>query len=227
VKLGPSVTQSRPTNLETAQSLLARRRMTPFYRFLGVASWPFLHGLYRLEVRGLERLPSEGGYVLASNHASNFDPWLLGMPLYPERQLRFMAKSELFNPVLAPFVWAGGGFPVKRGERDLEAIETAVSLVRAGEIVVMFPEGTRQKKGLNKKFEARPRTGTARIALEAGVPLVPAAIEGTGRLSRLERLRVAFGAPVPLDDLRGEKPDAALVATERLMDAIAELRRDL
>ena len=75
-------------------------------------------------------------------------------------------------------------------------------LVREGNVVVMFPEGTRRKKGLLKKHQARARSGAARIALEAGVPLVPAALAGTDRLLTLGPLRIAFGAPIELDDLR-------------------------
>ena len=92
--------------------------VSPLYLFVGTLSWPFVRGLYRLRVRGLEHLP-EGGFVLAANHTSNFDPWPLGIPLLPHRQLRFMAKSELFNPVLAPLLRAGGAFKVRRGEGDL------------------------------------------------------------------------------------------------------------
>ena len=105
------------------------------------------------------------------------------MALFPRRYLRFMAKSELFWFPLGPFIAACGAFPVRRGERDLEAIETAVRLCREGHVVVMFPEGTRREKGLRKRHEARWRSGAARIALEAGVPLVPAAIAGTAELS--------------------------------------------
>jgi 1-acyl-sn-glycerol-3-phosphate acyltransferase len=92
----------------------------------------------------------------------------------------------------------------------------------------MFPEGTRRTKGLVKRFEARPRSGAARIALEAGVPLVPAAVHGTDKLTRFGRLSVAYGAPVDLDDLRGlDVAEAAQVATERLMARIAELEASL
>ena len=92
---------------------------------------------------------------------------------------------------------------MRRGEKDTVAIETATQLCRDGHIVVMFPEGTRRKKGLRKRHEARAHSGAARIALDAGVPLIPAGISGTDRLGRLARLRVAYGAPIPLDDLQG------------------------
>jgi 1-acyl-sn-glycerol-3-phosphate acyltransferase len=196
----------------------------PLYLFVGALSWPVVKGLFRLRARGLEHIP-EGGFVLAANHTSNFDPWPLGIPFLPRRQLRFMAKSELFNPLLAPLLRAGGAFKVRRGEGDLEAMRTAADLAKAGEIVVMFPEGTRQRKGLRKKHAARPHTGAARIALAAGVPLVPAAIVGTDRLSRLGPLRVAFGAPIDVSDLDGtDTKTAARVATDRLMEAIEGLK---
>jgi 1-acyl-sn-glycerol-3-phosphate acyltransferase len=197
------------------------------YLFIGLLSWPVVKGLYRLRARGLEHLPA-GGFVLAANHTSNFDPWPLGIPFLPRRQLRFMAKSELFNPLLAPLLRATGAFKVRRGEGDLEAIRTAAELVRAGEIVVMFPEGTRQRKGLRKRHQARPHSGAARIALTAGAPLVPAAISGTDRLSRLGPLRVAYGPPLDLADLDGLDPKrASVIATERLMEAIEELKTTL
>src|SRR6266550_4288453 len=201
--------------------------VAPLYLFVGVLSWPFVRGLYRLRVRGLEHLP-EGGFVLAANHTSNFDPWPLGIPLLPHRQLRFMAKSELFNPVLTPLLRAGGAFKVRRGEGDIEAMRTATELVRQGEIVVMFPEGTRRRKGLRKKHVARAHTGAARIALGAGAPLVPAAIAGADRLSRLGPLRVAYGEPLDLSDLDGlETKVAAETATDRLMARIEELLASL
>ena len=166
--------------------------------------------------------------MLAANHTSNFDPWPLGLPLWPKRQLRFMAKSELFNPVLTPLLRAGGAFKVRRGEGDVEAMRTAMQLVREGEVVVMFPEGTRRVKGLRKKHVARAHTGAARIALGAGAPLVPAAIKGTDRLARLGPLRVAFGEPLDLSDLKGlELKQAAEIATERLMARIEELYESL
>ena len=203
------------------------RAVLPVYLLTATISWPFVKLGFRLRARGIEQLP-EGGFVLAANHTSNFDPWPLAIPLFPRRQLRFMAKSELFNPILKPVLLGGGAFPVRRGEADLGAVRRAVELVRDGEIVVMFPEGTRRRKGLHKKHEARAHTGAARIALGAGAPLVPAAIKGTDRLSRLGPLRVAFGRPIPVDDLRGQEiSPAAREATERLMAEIRELEASL
>jgi 1-acyl-sn-glycerol-3-phosphate acyltransferase len=201
--------------------------VAPVYLFIGLVSWPIVMGLYRLRARGQEHLP-EGGFVLAANHTSNFDPWALGIPLLPQRQLRFMAKSELFNPLLAPILRGGGAFKVRRGEGDVEAVRTAVDLVRDGEIVVMFPEGTRREKGLRKKHVARAHTGAARIALGAGAPLVPAAIKGTDRLARLGPLRVVFGEPLDLSDLEGlDIKSASEEATTRLMARIEELHSTL
>jgi 1-acyl-sn-glycerol-3-phosphate acyltransferase len=109
------------------------------------------------------------------------------------------------------------------------AVQTAIRLAREGNVVVMFPEGTRRKKGLVKKHQARGRTGAARIAIEAGVPLVPAAVAGTDRLLALGPLRIAFGAPIELDDLRATRVmrRASQEATDRLMARIAELEASL
>ena len=211
-----------------SRAILGRVRPSPFYLLVGALSWPVLRGPYRLRAQGQENLPTDGGYVLAANHISNFDPWPLGLPLWPKRFLRFMAKSELYWWPLNHLINAGGGFPVRRGERDVEAMQYAVQLAREGNVVAMFPHGTRQRKGLVKKYQPKAHTGAARIALDAGVPLVPAAIAGTDRLSRFGPLRVRYGKPIALDDLSDKEPSAAAhEATERLMTEIERLRRDL
>ena len=214
--------------MDAGAEILGRVKPSPFYSLAAGVSWPVLRWLYRLRAEGKENLPTDEGYVLAANHISNLDPWPLGVPLWPKNFLRFMAKSELYWWPLNRLITAGGGFPVRRGERDLEAINTAVGLVRDGHVVAMFPHGTRQRKGLVKRYQPKAHTGAARIALEAGAPLVPAAIAGTDRLSRLGPLRVRYGKPVPLDDLRGEDPTlAAREATDRLMAEIERLGVDL
>jgi 1-acyl-sn-glycerol-3-phosphate acyltransferase len=196
-------------------------RPSPFYTFVAAISWPFIKWLYRLRAEGVGNLPQDGGYVLAANHVSNLDPWPLGIPIWPRRYLRFMAKSELFWWPLGPLIRAGGAFEVRRGERDVEAMKTAVDLVRQGHIVVMFPQGTRERKGLVKKYRPRAHTGAARIALDAGAPLVPAAIAGTDRLSRFGPLRVRYGEPLDVDGLDHR------AVTERLMTEIERLGEEL
>ena len=196
-------------------------RPSPFYLLVGALSWPVIRGLFRLRVEGMENLPPDGGYVLAANHTSNLDPWPLAMPLWPKHFLRFMAKSELYWWPLGAIITAGGGFPVRRGEGDIEAIRTAVQLARDGDIVAMFPHGTRQRKGLVKKYRPQAHPGAARIALEAGVPLVPAAIAGTDHLLQLRRLRVRYGKPLDID---GTDPREA---TDRLMVEIERLSENL
>ena len=208
--------------------MAAAPRPSWLYGIIAVLSWPILKTVFRHRARDAAKVPAVGGLVLAANHWSNFDPWPLGIPLFPRRFLRFMAKAELFWFPLGPIITAGGAFRVRRGEGDEEAIATAVALCRSGHAVVMFPEGTRRRKGLRKKHEARWRSGAARIALEAQVPLVPAAVAGTERLAKLGPLRVRYGDPVALDDLR-ELPlqKAANLATERLRLAVVELEESL
>lgn len=203
-------------------------RPPALYLLVGHASRPLMNLLLRPRVTGVENVPREGGFVLAPSHLSNFDPWAVGLPLFPWRFLRFMAKSELWWFPLGPVIKAGGAFKVRRGERDTAAIETAVGLAADGHAVVIFPEGTRRRKGLVKRREARAHTGAARVALAARVPLIPAAIKGTDNLRRLGPLRVAYGPAVPLDDLSGrDDRDAAQEATDRLMAAIDRLEETL
>src|SRR4051812_32788479 len=103
-------------------------RPAPLYTTIAAITWPVLRGVYRLSDRGVENIPAEGGFVLACNHLSSFDPWPLGMPLWPRYFLRFMAKSELYWWPLTYVLNGGGAFPVHRGKGDTQAIETAVAL---------------------------------------------------------------------------------------------------
>ena len=203
------------------------------YHFIGAVTAGPIRRLFRFRSTGEEHLPREGGFVLSANHMSNLDPWPLAIPLYPDRQLRFMAKAEMYRP---PFKWIlepAGAFPVRRGMADGEAMDRAVDLAKSGEVVAIFPEGTRRNKGrikklLKKGHRARPRSGAARVAIAAGVPLVPAAIGGTESLLKLGPLRDAYGPPIELDDLKHlDIRRASKIATERLMESIHELEKTL
>ena len=203
-------------------------RPTLLYSAIAAVSWPILRSAFRYRAFGADNLPRDGGYVLAAGHVSNLDPWALGLQIWPRRFLRFMGKSELFWFPLSLIIEGAGAFKVHRGQADREAIETAIELARAGNVIAMFPEGTRRKKGLRKKYEAGAHTGAARIALEANVPLVPAGVKGTDGLRRFAAWRVRYGAPIDIDDLRGrEMSEAARTATDRLMIEIHKLEGSL
>ena len=131
-----------------------------------------------------------------------------------------LGLGVLAIPGLGPIIAACGAFRVHRGRADREAIDTAVQLARDGHVIAMFPEGTRRRKGLRKRHTAHAHSGAARIAIDAGVPLVPAGIKGTNGLRRLERWRVRYGAPVEVSADPAE-------TTERLMAAIHELEGSL
>ncbi|HZS23853.1 MAG TPA: lysophospholipid acyltransferase family protein [Gaiellaceae bacterium] len=189
--------------------------------------YPALHAVWRQEEDGVEHIPS-GGFVLAANHVSNLDPFALGWALWPDRVVHWMAKAELHNGALDAVMRAFGTFPIRRGEVDTGALRAANELLRSGEVIGMFPEGTRRSKGLRKKFQPKPHPGTARIALTAGVPLVPAAISGTDRLTRRGPIRIRYGPAVQVDDLAGmPRRNASEIATERLMQAIESLYAEI
>jgi 1-acyl-sn-glycerol-3-phosphate acyltransferase len=198
------------------------------YSLIAGLSWPIARVLFRYRAYGTENLPPDTGYVLAAGHVSNLDPWPLGLSLWPRRYLRFMAKSELFWFPLGPVLKACGAFKVRRGQADLQAIETAVALAKEGNVIAMFPEGTRRRKGLRKRREAQAHTGAARIALLAGVPLIPAGIRGTNGLRSLQPWRVRYGPAIDVGDLDGlPAAEASRTATERVMAAIADLEASL
>ena len=202
-----------------------RDRPHPFYVAMGLVLWPLVRWPLRVKIYGREHLPKEGGFILVSNHLSYFDSYALAFPFFPHRQLRYMAKVELFKRPFKRILAAAGAFPVQRGGRDTETYRTAVRLAQSGKIVVIYPTGTREKIARRRNEVATANPGAARIALTAKVPLVPAALEGTERLPRPAKLTVAFGPPIPTDDLNGLPPkEAAKAATERMVAAMAELR---
>jgi 1-acyl-sn-glycerol-3-phosphate acyltransferase len=199
---------------------MAARADTPTVAFqlLAALSRPLVRSLFRLQVMGEQHLPT-GGFVLCANHLSGLDAWALSHPLFP-RHPRYMAKAELFRSPFRRLLAALGLFPVQRGS-SREAIVTAVRHAAAGRIVVIFPEGSRGRRAQSEG----PHTGAARVALAAGVPLVPAAVGGTDRARSLQRWRVSFGPPISLDDLRDEHPrHAAREGTRRLWERVLELQ---
>ncbi|CAN5248886.1 lysophospholipid acyltransferase family protein [soil metagenome] len=148
--------------------------------------------LYRVQLHGAEHIPSTGGVILAANHESLFDPWLLA--LATPRPVRYMAKSDLWRfPLVGRALDAFGAFPVERGAGDATAISNAAELLRRGEVLGIFPQGT------SKQLRQRPyHRGAARLALATGAPIVPIRLIDTRGLPRPGRPRaqVIVGEPI-------------------------------
>lgn len=166
------------------------------------------------------------GAVVACNH--NYGPDYVFLAIASPRELSFMAKVEAFewNPILTAILRAGGVFPVKRGKGDGVAIDTAVDLAKEGNLIAMFPEGTRSKSGVLM----RGKTGAARIALAAGVPIVPTIVTNSALVFKREHWRpvvtVRFGKSVvwQTNGTDGEEDsEAARAFTDVVMGEIAKM----
>lgn len=184
-------------------------------------------GAYRTRVIGIERVPA-GGAILAGNHVSYLDPALLWCKT--PRPTHFVAKSELWNTRLGWILERLWAFPVARGSADREMISTATSLLRAGELVGMFPEGTRNKSG-DADAMGQAHGGVAYIAQRAGVPIVPVGIANTEkawpkgqRFPRFPRVVISFGEPIDPASYEGDRKECIAAITADLMDRIAEQR---
>ncbi|HET9201180.1 MAG TPA: lysophospholipid acyltransferase family protein, partial [Dehalococcoidia bacterium] len=159
-------------------------RFLPFTHVLTkwLIGMPLRYLFFRAEVEGLDNIPSSGGAILVANHMSNFDPGLIGTTM--KRRIRFMAKQELFKPGLGLLLRLHGDFPVRRLERDSAAVRMAQQVVREGDILGMFPEGTRSKTASMN----RAHPGTALLALRTGVPVIPAGITGTEKIRDIQTI---------------------------------------
>ena len=192
---------STPAEAERPEKPLSLPSYRPwFYDLVRGTSALFLHTIFRLRVDGLDNIPLHGGVVLAPMHRSYLDTLAVGVSLN-KRRFRAMAKYELFFvPLIGRAIAMGGGFPVRRGVQDMEAYDTAMLLLHEGAMLLVFPEGTRNRHG-----KARPQLGAARLALDAGAALVPVAIAGTDRIRllppRFPKVTVIFGEPIAVDDL--------------------------
>lgn len=179
-----------------------------------------LLGAFRIRSLGVENVPSSGAVILAPNHFSFFDHFLLA--LYLRRKVRFMAKSELFKWPFDFIMSHGGSFPVRRGHNDVEAIRTAESILEREQVLAMYAEGGRSRSG---KI-GEPKRGLGRLALESGAPVVPVALHGTSEAKRLKRLRlpakvtVQFGEPIAFPKLSEVSPEAALEASRKVFEQV-------
>ncbi|TVY04547.1 lysophospholipid acyltransferase family protein [Cohnella terricola] len=173
--------------------------------------------LYRLEVRGVEQIPRDGPLVLCSNHKSLQDPITLG--IWVPRKVHYMAKEELFRiPLFGSLIRALGAFPVKRGGVSKEAIRTAITLLQGGNVMGIFPEGTRNESvGMGKR-------GAVTMAVRAKAVVVPVALVGEYRPFR--KMLAVYGAPIDLTPYAEQGTSESLEeATELIMSRIREMVR--
>ena len=189
---------------------------------LKIVLYPFYRLLFWYSVTGRENIPKTGGVIFSSNHLSYLDPvlWIIVI----RRRIRFMAKQELFkHPLLGWFLRRMDVFGVERGSGDMAAVKTAIRVVRNGEILGLYPEGTRSKDGK----PGRAKTGVALIAKAAKCDVVPAAVICRGKLRPFKRIRLVVGKPVSYQEIIDRAPDnsreSLRVAADYIMEQITTL----
>ncbi|MFA9556126.1 lysophospholipid acyltransferase family protein [Evansella sp. AB-rgal1] len=175
----------------------------------------FLRLFFRVKVIGKENIPENEGVLLCCNHIHELDPPFLGA--FIKRQTRFMAKSELFEaPILKSLLPKLGAFPIRRGMSDRQALRTGLKLLSEGELIGVFPEGTRSKSGKLGEGLA----GVGFFALRSNAYIVPSAIIGNYKL--FSQITLVYGKPIDMDKLREEKVSAE-EATNKIMAGIQKL----
>jgi 1-acyl-sn-glycerol-3-phosphate acyltransferase len=179
--------------------------MISVFRFL-ISS--YFNIFYKVYLHGMENIPKDGGVLLCSNHVGESDMLLIGYK--SKRLVRWMAKEELFKIPFARSLFKYlGAYPIKRGAGDIAAIKVSLGLLKNGEILGIFPEGTRTRN--KKKVKAKP--GAAMLALKAKVPILPVAIKRQGGF--FSRIDVIFGECYYLDERKFEN-DKTLTKSEIL-----------
>lgn len=179
--------------------------------------------MFKITVVGKENVPKDGNGVLCSNHISNYDP--LTMAVYLDRLPRFIAKKELFkNKLFGALLRNLEAFPVDReATMDMKAFKTAVNVLKGGELLGIFAEGTRVKEGEEKAAKA----GVAMFALKGNAPVIPVAISGKYKFRK--EVRIEFGEPMSLEEYRGARISSEMMVemTEKIMGKVQEMKVDL
>src|SRR6202046_628685 len=202
--------RAREKGVNPVVLLIVRAILTPFF-------------LIYLQMRriGREHIPAEGPVILAANHRSFFDPFVIGT--MTRRPVYYVAKQELFtyNRLLSWLLNALGAFPVARGAGDAETIETAEIILGRGDIVQMFPEGTRIRPGAL----GHPKRGVGRLALETGAPVIPMAVIGTeairkGWRIRPHKVRIRAGRALCFPVVQEPSKTLAAAVTDRIWPCV-------
>ncbi|HVB22543.1 MAG TPA: lysophospholipid acyltransferase family protein [Ktedonobacteraceae bacterium] len=220
--LPQSAQSAKPVAAKKPAKNLYEPYVTPpvLYHTIRYVALALLNIIVRLRVRGLYNVPKQGAFIISSNHLSWTDiPFI---PLYLRRKVVYMAKEEYYTSKLAWLVRFLGAFPVKRGEGDRQALRAGEEQLKKGNILTIFPEGTRSR---SRKM-AKAHAGMGMIALRSGVPVVPVAIWGSEKTFKKFRpqVTISYGEPMVLKP-KGKKVTRGDIneATEQVMRKIAEM----
>lgn len=200
-----------------------------FYTLVRLLLIVMLKPLFRYEVRGRRNIPKSGPVILAVNHVSYLDPVIVALAIGP-RPINFMAKSELLKiPVFGSLLKGLNTFPVKRGLADKGAIAHSLKLLSNGEVLLIFPEGTRIRN--NNGQLGKPYPGVTAIALKTGVPIVPIGLVGTDkvlpdgkRLPRFPKIEVRIGEVIQVEKISAkDRKEKEAELTNKVMGELERL----
>lgn len=186
-----------------------------FYKFARALCMVFIRILFRIRIIGGEHVPKDQGYILVSNHRSNFDPLFVACRI--KTRINYMAKAELFKfRPLGALLRAVGAFEVNRGTGDSGAIDYSVDLIKRGEVLGIFPEGTRSKDGALQRI----KSGASVIAMQTQADVLPCAVRFEGKLRFRSAVTVSYGPLIRFSELRftpGENSPREIKASNKLI----------
>jgi 1-acyl-sn-glycerol-3-phosphate acyltransferase len=193
------------------------------YELVRVVITGIAYTFFRMRPIAAENVPASGPVILAPNHFSFFDHFFLAAAL--RRKVRFMAKSQLFNPPMQFIYHHGGVFPVRRGHRDEEAFVTAETILQRGGCVAMYCEGGRSRTG---KLSEQAKPGIGRLALETGAAVVPVAIHGSSHVRNWKRLQfpkvtVQYGEPFAFERVAAPSREQSQATADEIFGEIKQL----
>jgi 1-acyl-sn-glycerol-3-phosphate acyltransferase len=194
------------------------------YELTRVITSLYAYTFLRVRAISSEKVPGNGPVILAPNHFSFMDHFLMGC--YIRRKVRFMAKSQLFKPGPMQFIYTHGGvFPVRRGARDEETFITAETILARGAAITMYCEGGRSRTG---KVAEQAKRGIGRLALETGAPVVPIAIHGSSRIRNWKRLQfpkttVQYGDALRWERVEHPTPEQQQAVADEILIQIRRL----
>ncbi|MDR0273335.1 MAG: 1-acyl-sn-glycerol-3-phosphate acyltransferase [Clostridiales bacterium] len=183
-----------------------------FYKICKIICWILGHIAYRFEVTGKENIPEEGAFLLCSNHIHAFDPIVVSM--FTKRVPRFMAKKELFTKGFGNWFFNSyGAYPIDRSAAvDMQAYRTTMDILKNGQGVVLFSQGTRMEGFDNAK------AGVAMFALKSGAPIIPVGVNASYKF--FSKIKINYGEAISMEEFAGQKVKTELV--EKVMAIVVE-----